>query len=213
MTEKNTKDIISAMKAKLMDIIHRYEQSGNGSNMNDSDTEEVIYEGHPKWGKFNSERAMRKNGDDRGSFLKYHGSDLLYWWHVLDSYDLICFTTAKLDEKHAAHCYTPPPTTSSRKKAKVARGDVDAENRNELATNIAKFSKDIHVGLSDLNKTMEAYASGKFKNEIESLKEKRFDLRMKLVEKKDDMTEEFKKLLEDHIKKISDSISDLESKM
>ncbi len=51
-----------------------------GSNMMDSDNEDNdMCHGHPKWGSFNEERAMRKSGDGRAAFLRFEGSELLYW--------------------------------------------------------------------------------------------------------------------------------------
>ncbi len=85
LTWKKAKNLVSQMKPKLLDICQRYEASGNGSNMPDSEDEnEGMYPGHPNWGFSNQEGAIKKIGDDRSAFLSFEGSELLYWWHVLD---------------------------------------------------------------------------------------------------------------------------------
>lgn len=129
-TPKNSKLLLQRMKNSLNTIIERYEQSGNGSNMLASDDDDSENEeGRTRkdigraWGRFNKERAERvhsrrypgeilKDGDDRASFLKHNSSDLLYWWHALDQYDLIYFTLAELDGTIAASSHdVPTPTT------------------------------------------------------------------------------------------------------
>ncbi len=97
LSPKKTRNLNAQMKPKILDLCQRYETSGNGSNMMDSDNEDDdMYQGHPRWGSFNEERAMRKSGDDNVAFLRFEGSEFLYWWHVL--YELIQFTTNRLSD-------------------------------------------------------------------------------------------------------------------
>ena len=118
LTQKKAKNLIAQMKPKILDICQRYEASGNGSNMMDSDNEDDdLYQGHPRWGTFNAERAMRKNGeykngDDRAAFLRFEGSELLYWWYVLDKYELVQFTTARLSDINGVSSDRTPPQTA-----------------------------------------------------------------------------------------------------
>jgi len=43
-----------------------------------------------------------KDGDDRASFLKNNPPELLYVWEMMDRYDLIHFTCAKLSDENGA---------------------------------------------------------------------------------------------------------------
>ena len=115
LTIEKAKKLISEFCPKLSRIIDKYEQSGNGSNMNDSGNEDdkTIHAGHPKWGKYNTERAARKNGDDRASFLNGESPCLLYWWHVLDQHDLLNFTRVELSDLNAASSDSIPRRTAS----------------------------------------------------------------------------------------------------
>ncbi len=78
-----------------------------------------MYQGHPRWNSFDEERAMRKSGDDRAAFLRFEGSELLYWWHVLDKYELIQFTAALLSDHSGVSSNRTPPQTARPKQKKL----------------------------------------------------------------------------------------------
>mmetsp|Transcript_26421 Transcript_26421/g.38891 ORF Transcript_26421/g.38891 Transcript_26421/m.38891 type:complete len:496 (-) Transcript_26421:208-1695(-) len=242
LTKNNAKEMVDSMKQKVSEIIGRYEQSGNGSNLYDTDTEDDIYEGHPQWGRYNQQRAIRKNGDDRSSFLKNAGSDLLYWWHILDAYDLlhVTTTTTDLSTEHVANYCTSPSTTTQRKKVKLDSNVVDdSESRREPETTIgeadeniqdeddldesnnerretfayANMTMDIVCSLGELNKTAETYVYGSMIMDIEKLRKEKFVLIKEIVKDKDTMPREYREIMEGRIKEINDSIARMESKM
>jgi hypothetical protein len=133
------KDIIQDIKSRMREMIRRYEASGNGSDMATFDEDGEDYERPSEvtadnYGRFNSELAkMRaaarrdpmlilKDGDDRASFLKNNPPELLYVWEMMDRYDYIHFTCAKLsDENGAASDKTPHPTSRGNKKQKTKK--------------------------------------------------------------------------------------------
>lgn len=63
------------------------------------------------------------NRDDSFAFLKHNTYDLLYCWHIMDKYNLLFFTFARMDDDNSASCGKTTGTDSvSRKKQKTADG-------------------------------------------------------------------------------------------
>ena len=87
-TVNNMKQLFQKRKTALNEMLTRYENSGNGSNMlatddenSDDDNEERGTGQTRQWGRFNSDRAKRvgdrknmllKDGNDRQSFLRHN---------------------------------------------------------------------------------------------------------------------------------------------
>ena len=110
LTVEKAKRLMQDMKPKLREIIRRYNASGNGSDMcrtdDDSDDEWDVTMNEATYARFNHDWSLKcaesmhnqelllKDGDDRSSFVKYTSSALLYWWHVMDEYNLLFFTRA-----------------------------------------------------------------------------------------------------------------------
>ena len=161
LTRKKAKNLIAQMKPKLLDICQRYEASGNGSNMQESDCES------------SDSAALKKNGDDRAAFLRFEGSELLYWWHVLDKYQLIQFTTARLTDDNGVNCEKTPPRTAGppRKKIKSEKSSTGSIDESELVQYVDTMGRNL-LTLSDAQYTQE----------IIGLQNQEFELEMKLID-------------------------------
>ena len=129
-TKEKAKDFLQKIKKQLNEIITRYEASGNGSNMLDSeaensDGEREVYLSRSdvgrKWGRFNKERADRvysrkndfgniKDGDDSKAFIRHYPPDILYFWWAFDKFELIHFTIGEIDSDIAASSMEVPST-------------------------------------------------------------------------------------------------------
>ena len=100
---------------------------------------------HAKFGHFNLEKAIRQGGDDRSKFLGRNPIDVLYWWHVLDSEDLITMVCVKLLETNRADCHTPPQQVSDLAKKKTSTADKDAiaANLGEMMETLKQVTKSV----------------------------------------------------------------------
>ena len=145
--------LLTDQKGKLRDIIHRYNMSGNGSDMavyeGDSDEEdgaaERSTENEATFGRFNAGRAQRRamrregleylqmtNGDDRKEFLRSAPTDILYWWSEFDKYNLIYFYMGKLDDDNGASCDKVPGDVSYKKR----KSEVDDSTKSAKALSL-----------------------------------------------------------------------------
>ena len=117
------KDIVRAMRPRLLCIINDYKRSGNGSGQRAANDEE--------WGHF--DLSMCVDGDDRKNFLHNDGSEILYWWHVLDEYQMLRFTTSVLSVSVQASAERSAEVAPPRRRRST---DDDGETRREIAVNL-----------------------------------------------------------------------------
>lgn len=122
-------------------ICDRYEMSGRGADnaadfyqLGEGDSAYVDTEIRASFGHFNLEKAIQQGGDDRKDYLQRKPSDILYWWHILDTNSLITMMCVKLKQELQADCFSTPPTTSDeaqagKRKAELARG-TESINKN-----------------------------------------------------------------------------------
>ena len=98
MSRDKAKDLLVSIRPKLAKMLHNYELSGSGSGM-------MREEGNEMYGHFDAELCV--DGDDRRSFL-LAPSDywLLYWWHRLDTEQMLQFTICILDKFQRANAET-----------------------------------------------------------------------------------------------------------
>ena len=191
---KNAKALLHTTKHRLDQIIKRYEASGNGSNMLESDNEE---EEEPtretigrQWGRFNKARADReaerkqlKNGDDRQSFLQHFSSDLLYWWWFMDNNDLIHFTIAELDGENAASCDSVPKTTahSSRKRGRRKNDEAASSKKDSPSTQTGTERQDMVNAALKIEKRMGHSLTAGNRARKQKLEEQRFGIEMQML--------------------------------
>jgi hypothetical protein len=108
---------LSMMKAKMIELIRRWEQSGNG----DGQREEMDSE-------FGQTRFVHHiNGDNRASFLWDSPSHVLYLWHLMDLYDLLNDLKETLHEDVQA-TGTSAPTTARAKRRRGGQDDRDRDS-------------------------------------------------------------------------------------
>jgi hypothetical protein len=161
LTVEKVKRLMQDMKPKLREIIRRYNASGNGSDMHrtddDSNDERDVMMNEATYGRFNHDWSLKhvesmhnqelllKDGNDQSSFLKYESSALLYWWHVMDEYNLFFFTCAILDINNSASSTSIPNAVSrhGRNDSKKVTGAVNAQQvaTKELNDNVRKISQ------------------------------------------------------------------------
>jgi hypothetical protein len=133
------------MKPKVREIIRRYNASGNKSDMHrtdfDSDDDHDVMMNEATYGRFNHDWSLKraesmhnqelllKDGDDQSSFLKYKSSALLYWWHVMDEYNLLFFTCAMLEDNNSASSTSIPNAVSrhGRNDSKKKTGAINTQ--------------------------------------------------------------------------------------
>jgi hypothetical protein len=142
---------LSMMKAKMMEIIGRWEQSGNG----DGQREEIDRD-------FGRTRFVQHiNGDNRASFLRDSPSHVLYLWHLMDLYELLNDLKETLHEDVQATGTSAPTTASTR--AKRRRGERDHDSEQRAATQNMFMDTFQNLGmkeeLSSIRQTISALAN------------------------------------------------------
>jgi hypothetical protein len=116
MSPEKAKAIISSMRPQIMKIIQRYELSGNGDGQLTNDDDDT----HNNPPAFNATNCI--GGDTKAAFLAAgEGTDVLYWWHVLEIEGMLQYTTSSLAESGAGCDSVPlavslPNHTDKRKK-------------------------------------------------------------------------------------------------
>lgn len=112
-----------------MTCVRRYNASGNGSDVAD-DGYQLSENGsddevHVKWGHFNYDLAMTKGGDNRQNFLSNYPTNVLYWWHVLDNYEVLQYTCVVFNsECGAKSTEIPTPTKNKRNETNASNNTV-----------------------------------------------------------------------------------------
>ena len=85
VTTDQVKAWIADGKAKFVIVIDKWEQSRNGNGQR--------VEGNPNFGNMAS---IKYQVDNRATYLNGHRSSLLYYWQMLDHYDMLCETVSIL---------------------------------------------------------------------------------------------------------------------
>ena len=197
--------LLTDQKGKLRDIIHRYNMSGNGSDMavyeGDTDEEdgaaERSTESEATFGRFNAEgaqrRAMRRegleylqmmNGDDRKEFLRSAPTDILYWWSEFDKYNLIYFYMGKLDDDNGASCDKVPGDVSYKKRKSEV--DDSTKSAKALALESSAAQKAMVANVARLGDTVETLARLETQRDLDRLEDKLMELEMRRCEYDDD---------------------------
>jgi hypothetical protein len=233
LTRDKVKEVIGGMKPKLHDIARRYEMSGNGSNQHiefdpESGEDRQLTIEDPKFGYYYKHIAASKGGDDRKNFLRHESSDLLYWWDVMQTYDLLHFTIAVFKPGHRADSFSTPPMTSisTNKKRRLSissasnneslRSDMMALNANvarmtdQAARNFEqneKIYKQNEITIKqreDKNRTQK-------KQYLSQLEKEHFEVEMMWADKKS--SKSMKDVLDKRLVSLAKSISDLKKEL
>ena len=110
-------------KTKLLLMINNWEASGNGDGNTNNEVDGDAEDEERPFGHFPEER-MNYHDDNREKFLpRGHKSYLLYWWHLMDTEDILQSALSVLPEHTSATCDKVPTTaensdTAERKKRK-----------------------------------------------------------------------------------------------
>jgi hypothetical protein len=188
MTKERSKALLTKMRGDLQDICRRYNQSGNGSNRADIDEEGNYTE---SFGHFDANAPeVVERGDDRHNFLHNQPTDLLYWWDALDKMQLIHFTTAKLRGPCAISSQGggSKVALTSGGSAKKKRKD-DYEETSILSDSMVEGFGGLSDGIKEMNhltrkkhKLSVQKHEQSFLNEIEALREKKFEVECRMAE-------------------------------
>ena len=126
------------------------------------------------------------NGDDRSAFLKHNPYDLLYWWHIMDKYNLLFFTFARMDDDNSASSGKTVGSVARKKARTDGKSDSgpgkhtnrQLELQQEMTTNVADIGQSMEqVAFANLQVVF-ANLSG----QCEALKQKKIDLEFKKLE-------------------------------
>ena len=157
MTEEKCKDMLRKAKPKIVDIIERYELSGNGGGQRDTDA--------PDWGSFDI--TLCTNGDDQTSFLKSpRDAYLLYWWTVLNEYQLLQFTAVRLPDFMLAN-------TSSVQEVSRLSGRKQSPKEEDI---VPQYKLDMIKSVSVVGKGVDKLADIEIEKEIETWESTLFEL-------------------------------------
>jgi hypothetical protein len=98
-TPEKCQSKFSGLMVSLIRVIQNWKKSGQGNGGKDSEDEECDDE-IVVFGSLQN----RSSGalDQRYSFVEYSQMYLLYWWHMLDKYDLLGSSLQRLDDSVAA---------------------------------------------------------------------------------------------------------------
>jgi hypothetical protein len=99
---EQVKSWIADRKAKLVLMINRWERSGNGDGQR---WEEDRTFGHME--------SIHYQSENRSQFLQNDRSTLLYYWQMLDNYDMISNTVSILPADFGISSSTPSTTTTT----------------------------------------------------------------------------------------------------
>lgn len=104
------------------------------------------------------EDLMIINGDDRKEFLGPYGPEVLYWWEMMDSNNILYFFAGKLDKNNRASCDETPAATarggtvgseegSSEPPSKKNKASRDSLQK-KMNENVARMQKSVAAGVS-----------------------------------------------------------------
>jgi hypothetical protein len=214
MTIERSKALLTKMRGDLQDICKRYNQSGNGSNRASVDEDGNLPE---SFGHFDPNTLeVQERGDDRHCFLHNQPTDLLYWWHVLDQLQLLHFTTAKLRGTCAINSQGGKAALMSSEQSARKRRRIDLDETSSLHTlqeNLVENFGLVGEGLKEMNKISRdahnlnvSIHESSLQNEIEALREKKFNIECKLFES--EISERLRPVLEKRIEELDREIGD-----
>ena len=226
LTVEKAKEVLQDMKTRLRDIIKRYNSSGNGSDMviyeEDSDADDrIVVNDDTTYGRFNKDKALKRaqkknddsllltDGDDRSSFLRHQPPELLYWWHMMDQYNLLFFTCTILSDYNGASSTRTPGATSRHNKTKKSKEDdpdSTSAKRTKFEKDQLKVQKDMSTNVRQIGSSMKTMAYANIASQREALADKRFELKMQLVQARKAGDDDMVDIFQERIAELSSSI-------
>lgn len=217
LDREKAKAIFSWFKGASRQMLQNYNQSGNGAIIVDDmyqigdDNNPEPTEFHAKYGHFDLELAMTKEGgDDRKNFLNGQPTDLLYWWHILDQLDLITMTCVAMKEELGA--------TSGKhflSIAELASAKKRRQEREDLAS-ITQTASELQHNLENMTSTLNELVNHAKYNRLDSLKNKVIELKRERLGIRKEMhtaSEDYKVDLENYLDDLSSRIDELEQEI
>ena len=148
---------IADSQTTLKKIIGKWELSGRGDGEhNDDDDEEPLQDGQAGFGH-NLERFEFRAGNNRSKFLHIEGKerkpDLLYFWHLMDSNEILDAALDIIDLSVGGDSASAPlaagPKTSTMAKRKQHKDKLNTGERKRIAKQ-AEFQKKMSKSMQDL---------------------------------------------------------------
>jgi hypothetical protein len=150
VTPDQLKKKVADFKAKLVIILSKYEQSGNGDGQRQ--------ESDPNFGRtrfahrmpvddngISIETMTFMEGDNKRSFLCGYPSHILYFWNLMDTCNILAEVRETISNTVAADSNSVSSTTSTRKRRK---GDGNIVDGNSVETDDSTIgSKDLKLAL------------------------------------------------------------------
>ena len=82
------------------------------------------------------------DGDDRSQFLKHNPYDLLYWWAVMDKYNILWFCMSKMDDKNTASSGKTPSTVACKKQK------TDSSTASKVSAQVQEIQKEMSMNVA-----------------------------------------------------------------
>ena len=82
------------------------------------------------------------DGDDRSQFLKHNPYDLLYWWAVMDKYNILWFCMSKMDDKNSASSGKTPSTVACKKQK------TDSSTAPKVSAQVQEIQKEMSMNVA-----------------------------------------------------------------
>jgi hypothetical protein len=162
----------SDVRGKLVVMVKNYEKSGNGSG-NRMETENDS-------GSISSFRLTDDN--DRQNFLGNNKPHLLYFWQLLEEYDLLDNTLAVIPPDISATSESVPETvytTPATKKAKVSEEYLDSQQ---------SFQSDVKTSFAEMARSLTVIAANSNLLTISTLQDKYLSLHQQYTNETDEVT-------------------------
>ena len=180
---------MASMKKKVVEIIRKYNLSGNGSDMAKHDFYEEGVGGaedtQQNYGRFNKELVVKRaqtkgrndlvqmDGDDRKEFLHGNTPDLLYWWMLMDENDLIYIFVGRLDTHNSACSDSTPAPTAGRNGDKSGSGTTTTKKGK---TSNESLTREMVENVAQMKKTADVGVKTDIRHQIDSFKDKAMNL-------------------------------------
>lgn len=145
------------------------------------------------------------DGDDRSQFLKHNPYDLLYWWAVMDKYNILWFCMSKMDDENSASS-GKTPSTVARKKQKT-----DSRTASKASAQVQEIQKEMSMSFAHIGRSMETVAFRGLSAELESNQHKKFDLQLKRMDVLGDKAKEA--LFDERIAQLDHNIARIEEQL
>lgn len=186
LTRDKAKEMIAHQRVRIVKICSNWEASGNGEGQRAPSDQD--------WGHYDASNVI--DGASPRSFMQAGDtSDLLYWWHVLDEYQLLHFTASVFTDAVAA----------------------SADHYNELEPPKKKmkqeddYRKDLSKQVGELGVGVKSNAYAAINRQIRDARSSQFELQMKIQMGDVNMNASVKELITGRIAEFEEEITRLKN--